>query len=47
MAEFQEKFGTLRDRIERKRQEVQSLSDGVSCLESRRLLLLAAADYRG
>ncbi|KAL8848631.1 MAG: hypothetical protein Q9221_006356 [Calogaya cf. arnoldii] len=32
--ECQEKFGVLRDRIERKRQEVQSLSDGVSEYET-------------
>lgn len=30
ITEYQEKFGKIRDRIERKRQEVQSLSDGVS-----------------
>lgn len=30
--EFQDKFEKLRDRIERKRQEIQSLSDGVGHL---------------
>lgn len=30
ITEYQEKFGKIRDRIERKRQEVQGLSDGVS-----------------
>ena len=30
-SEWQGKFEELRDRIERKRQEIQSLSDGVGC----------------
>lgn len=33
---FEERFGKLRDRIERKRQEIQSLSDGVSRSKSMR-----------
>ena len=30
ITKYQESFGKIRDRIERKRQEVQGLSDGVS-----------------
>ncbi|KAL8675811.1 MAG: hypothetical protein Q9224_007376 [Gallowayella concinna] len=45
--EFQEKFGKLRERIERERQEVQSLSDGVSGLDLLPSGVFAYADKKG
>ncbi|KAL8806737.1 MAG: hypothetical protein Q9182_001135 [Xanthomendoza sp. 2 TL-2023] len=44
--EFGEKFGDLRDRIERKRQEVQSLSDGVSGFDLLRSVGFACAEKK-
>ncbi len=40
----QEDFGKLRDRVERKRQEIQGLSDGVSDLYKHQSTIFTMAD---
>lgn len=40
----QEHFGKLRDRVERKRQEIQGLSEGVSALYTHQSTAFTVAD---